>query len=264
MIYKHLILEVNGEKALYLYLDYSYELASEPKYSKRENSIINKISHYIQSNHIDYSKKNIMLVVNNIIIGKINLDDNLYDEYINNFEKEKIDIIDKYDEPELVKNYDNTLPYEIDKFIKTSNNKKDNDFISFTTYLIYLMSNEIPASYEDEALKVYAILSRTNIVKILSERGSVHVNVNFYNKALKNLWNEKYDYYLNKLKKIISDTNHLVLFHKNNYFDKLFYNSKYHVPLTAHIVNNLAKSGYSYKNILKYFYPDCILVNKSF
>lgn len=264
MIYKHLILESNGIKKLYLYLDYSYELASEANISKRAKNMTDKIQSYLQNNHINYEQEDIMLVVNDIIIGKVNLSNEKYNEYIDVFEKEKIDIIDIEDVLEPIKDYRNFSTYEIDKYIKATDNKEDKEFISFNNYLMYLISKEIPASYDDEALKVYSVLARTNIIRNLSEKGNVQINVNFYNNALKNLWDKKHSYYFNKLKKIISDTNYQVLYHNDNYFDPLFYNDKYLVPISPHSVNKLAKQGFSYKDILMYFYPDCTLINNAF
>ena len=69
----HLIIEVNNEKVLYLFIDYNYEFADLLYKGKKEKSktIYQKIINYIKDKKIDFDGTKVFLVVNGLIIGTL-------------------------------------------------------------------------------------------------------------------------------------------------------------------------------------------------
>ena len=86
-------------------------------------------------------------------------------------------------------------------------------------YCVGMLAKEIPASYEEEALKAQAILVRTDVYKKINESGSDTVlEGDFWTqKQMEKAWGGKYSKYYHKLEKVWSETEGQVL----NYGDTL-------------------------------------------
>lgn len=104
--------------------------------------------------------------------------------------------------------------------------------VNWEEYFIGVLAKEMPATYEDEALKAQAVLIRTNLYRALEAGGTEEVGeaVNVENetaileegyftfKELEQKWPaEKYDSFIEKLKKAITETEEQVLFYNNSY-----------------------------------------------
>ena len=86
-------------------------------------------------------------------------------------------------------------------------------------YCVGMLAKEIPASYEEEALKAQAILVRTDVYKKIHESGRDTVlEGDFWTqKQMEKAWGSKYSKYYHKLEEVWSETEGQVL----NYGDTL-------------------------------------------
>ena len=86
-------------------------------------------------------------------------------------------------------------------------------------YCVGMLAKEIPASYEEEALKAQAILVRMDVYKKINESGSDTVLEDDFwtQKQMEKAWGGKYSKYYHKLEKVWSETEGQVL----NYGDTL-------------------------------------------
>lgn len=86
-------------------------------------------------------------------------------------------------------------------------------------YCVGMLAKEIPASYEEEALKAQAILVRTDVYKKINESGSDTVLEDDFwtQKQMEKAWGGKYSKYYHKLEEVWSETEGQVL----NYGDTL-------------------------------------------
>ena len=86
-------------------------------------------------------------------------------------------------------------------------------------YCVGMLAKEIPASYEEEALKAQAILVRTDVYKKIHESGRDTVlEGDFWTqKQMEKAWGSKYSIYYHKLEEVGSETEGQVL----NYGDTL-------------------------------------------
>ena len=74
MFYKNLITEVNGKKVIYLYLNSDYEVSNDLYVRREKNKVfINRARDYLNNMGIDYRGKSVYLVVDNIVVGKLQL-----------------------------------------------------------------------------------------------------------------------------------------------------------------------------------------------
>ena len=96
-------------------------------------------------------------------------------------------------------------------------------------YLIGVVSAEMPASFNIEALKAQAILARTYALKSI-ESGKVltdTVSTQRYmdDNELKAYWGNDFNTYYNKVKSAIDSTSNLVLKYNNNYIEALYHST---------------------------------------
>ena len=114
----------------------------------------------------------------------------------NNFYYEKIEYVNKIKEEPVVKLLDS--------------NKIIN--LSIEDYIIGVVSCEMPASYELEALKAQAIASRTyalekmNINNLYDLENSTNNQCYHNNEILKNKWGNNYEKYYKKITKAVNET----------------------------------------------------------
>ena len=82
--------------------------------------------------------------------------------------------------------------------------------LSIKDYLQGVLAAEMPASFDEEALKAQSVLARTYTYKLLLNNKTItdDISVQAYKSddELKNIWNDKYDYYSSKISKAINDT----------------------------------------------------------
>lgn len=105
--------------------------------------------------------------------------------------------------------------------IKLNNNGEISD-IPLNQYIIGVVAAEMPASFEMEALKAQAIASRTYAMYKKNNNNNTdydlvaNINDQAYNteEQMKTKWQNNYDFYYNKIKEAVIQTNDLVM--KNN------------------------------------------------
>lgn len=122
--------------------------------------------------------------------------------------------------------------------------KKDNSFkqlvkvyrkngsileLELEEYLIGVVGSEMPASFNIEALKVQAIISRTYTLKSIEigRKLTDDVKTQTYkdNDELKKMWGSSYDKYYSKVKEAVTSTKGLAIFYNNKYIDAVFHST---------------------------------------
>lgn len=273
MFYNYKILEVNNEEVLYLYVNSMYEFSNELDHSNKPKSIFQKVINYIKDMDIKFNGKKVMLVVNGLIIGSLMLittdfsnigaNNNYisYKETIDIDKKDNIDIIDiDSDIKNFVKNEISTDNdgYIVSNFVKMKSKDGRTTYVDLNNYITNQLSKLIPPTYEDEAIKSAAIITRTEVFKDLYENNYLtDDNYRDINK-LKSLWKKDFSLYFNKLKDAVEKTSYQYLAN-NNYYFNFNIRDKYQVPFSSYGANLLAKSGYKYIDILSHYYPDAEL-----
>lgn len=270
MFYNYQILNVNDEEVLYLYVNSMYEFSSELGKEKKQETLLNKVNNYIHIMDISFHGQKVMLVVNGIIIAslilmpnvlaKSNNNQRLYKEIIDIDKEDNIDIIDINSN---IKNYvktdiTNDNGYIISNFVKMKDKFGKITYIDLNNYITNKLSQMIPPTYEDEAIKAAAVIARTETFRDLYENNYLDEESFRNTFTLKKMWNKNYKYYFNKLKTAVIDTSYEYLTF-NNYFFNNTSRIKHFIPFSAYEANRLARQGYNYQEILGHFYPDVSL-----
>lgn len=208
MFYRHVILKVNNEDVLYLYLTNAYEFAQDLE-NKEENNenISSRVKNYIRNRGIKFEGNKVYLVVDGIIIGTVSLGSRpKYQEVI---EKENLKEFYK-DE-----NSENKI------ILKYQDGKTEQ--LSMDDYLIGVLATEIIPSFHIESIKAQAVICRTYAMKEMIENGQIldinpqqiYRNINYY----KLLWTDHYFEYYEKIKRAIKETEGEYL----TYLDKIIH-----------------------------------------
>lgn len=271
MFYNYKILDVDNEEVLYLYVNSMYEFSSELDKSNKPKSIFDKMNKYIKDMDISFSGKKVMLVVNGIIIGTLVLVTNdflntnkknqyiSYKEIVDIDEDDNIDLIDK--DNELSSFVENNVSvndsYIISNFVKIKNKDGLITYTDINNYIINSLSKIIPPTYEKEAIKSAAVITRTLVFQELYENDYLS-DSNYNTINLQKLWKKDFNFYFNKFKDAVEETHNQYLLSDFYYF-KFDDRKKYQVPFTSYGANILAKKGYKYIDILGHYYPDARL-----
>ncbi len=116
-------------------------------------------------------------------------------------------------------------------FVKVKKKKSDGEEqivkVSWEEYFIGMLANEIPESYEEEALKAQAVLIRTTLYQALDNSGDKILEDSYLEaKDLEKKWGSKnYDKNYKKLKKAMDDTKNQVLYYNDAYAMTPFHQS---------------------------------------
>lgn len=244
MFYKNLITEVNGKKVIYLYLNSDYEVSNDLYVRREKNKVfINRARDYLNNMGIDYRGKAVYLVVDNIVVGKLQLNKFFkkpkYLEYTRFGKKYRFDFLNEEEHPSL-------------KFIDIYRSSGIVDKLKFNEYLFGVIAREMPYIDSSECLKAQAVLARTYLFKCLKENKEIK-DINryqlFFDKSyLKLLWKDKYDEYRDKILDAIIDTNKEVLTFHGNF-----------IECFSHFQNS-GKTEDA-RNVLKLSYPYLVSVN---
>ena len=127
------------------------------------------------------------------------------------------------------------------KFNYTSNNivrvykEKENviESVPLEEYVYRVVSSEMPATFNNEALKAQAVASRTYVMYQIKKNkekdydvyDSENSQVYSEEDKLKERWQEKYKEYSNKIKKVVADTIGECIFYDNEIIDALFFST---------------------------------------
>ena len=118
----------------------------------------------------------------------------------------------------LVGSLDNKTSYFYNDKKESVKVKKDNNEfqnIDMTEYLIGVLACEMPASFEEEALKAQAIASRTFAYYLKSIGKDITTDIStqcmYNNSQMKEIWNEDYEKYYLKIKNAVEKTDNLLI-----------------------------------------------------
>ena len=114
-----------------------------------------------------------------------------------------------------------------------SNNIVKNVYLE--DYVVGLLAGEMPINFEVEAFKAQAVASRTYVLKKILENknldydvlDTVENQVYLDYEYLKNVWDDEYVANINKLKKIVKETEGEYLIYENNIIDALFFSTSF-------------------------------------
>ena len=121
----------------------------------------------------------------------------------------------------------NITNFESEKIIKVSKNSELLE-LNIDDYLVGVVSCEMPASFEEEALKAGAVAARTYLLNKLENNNEYVItsttNDQCYSNAeeLKEKWKEDYDKYLSKIQKLVMETHGEYMTYKDEII-KAFY-----------------------------------------
>ncbi len=105
--------------------------------------------------------------------------------------------------------------------------------VYFEEYIIGVLAGEMPISFEMEALKAQAVAARSYVLKQMeynneleydvvdTVKNQVYLDDNY----LKDVWGEKYNEYILKLKKAVNDTAYEYLEYNGNVAEALFFST---------------------------------------
>ena len=105
--------------------------------------------------------------------------------------------------------------------------------INMEDYLVGVVSSEVPVSFEKEAIKAQAVAARTYALKQMENRQNESYDVKddtssqVYksNEELKNIWKDKYDENINKIKNAINETKGQYLTYDNKIIYAFFFST---------------------------------------
>ena len=125
----------------------------------------------------------------------------------------------------------NEIDEEIDNNIYVTINRSNGNVIKLKLeeYLIGVVSGEMPASFNIEALKAQAVVSRTYALKRISQNkiltDTTSTQVYKDNDELKNIWKNDFNKYYEKVKNAVMATKGMVLMYNNNYIDAVYHST---------------------------------------
>lgn len=199
------------------------------------------------SNNLDliYVADNV-LPITEIVDSKVEKENKIYENVISEEKNEQV-IVEipekKVEKNDYVSTYENK---DIEKIVEipTENIEKENTFkqnvtiyrkngivkeLELEEYLIGVVGAEMPASFNIEALKVQAIISRTYALKSLEigRKLTDDVKTQAYmdNDELKKQWGSSYEKYYAKVKEAVDSTKGLAIYYDNKYIDALFHST---------------------------------------
>lgn len=98
--------------------------------------------------------------------------------------------------------------------------------IPLQTYLEGVIGSEMPASYEEEALKAQCVAARTFVMQRGMEVDDTISTQVYHDEAQqKQIWKENYEFYHKKIKKVVEDTTSLVLTYDGSLISAVFFSS---------------------------------------
>ena len=101
--------------------------------------------------------------------------------------------------------------------------------LNMTDYLIGVVGAEMPASFNEEALKAQAVLARTYVIKrmennqVITDTTSTKVYKD--NNQLKSMWGNDFTKYYEKIKRAVLDTTNEVCLYNNKLIDAVYHST---------------------------------------
>lgn len=198
-------------------------------------------------NNNEISNKNIVKEETSISIENKDLEENVKEEINNNQDttnskkdedtNEKVnfkqniisDIDNKVNEEENDKTEEKQVNETIENAITLYRSNGEILNLTINEYLIGVVAGEMPASFNIEALKAQAVVSRTYLLKRIKNNNiiidSTMQQVYKDNNELKNMWKNDFDKYYSKIKKAVLDTDKIAIYYNGDYIDALYHST---------------------------------------
>lgn len=198
-------------------------------------------------NNNEISNKNIVKEETSISTENKDLEDNVKEEINNNQDttnskkdedtndkinfKQNIisDIYNKVNEEENDKTEEKQVKETIENAITLYRSNGEILNLTINEYLIGAVAGEMPASFNIEALKAQAVVSRTYLLKRIKNNNiiidSTMQQVYKDNNELKNMWKNDFDKYYSKIKKAVLDTDKIAIYYNGDYIDALYHST---------------------------------------
>lgn len=198
-------------------------------------------------NNNEISNKNIVKEETSISIENKDLEDNVKEEINNNQDTTKSkkdedtndkidfkqniisDIYNKVNEEENDKTEEKQVKETIENVIILYRSNGEILNLTINEYLIGAVAGEMPASFNIEALKAQAVVSRTYLLKQIKNNNiiidSTMQQVYKDNNELKNMWKNDFDKYYSKIKKAVLDTDKIAIYYNGDYIDALYHST---------------------------------------
>lgn len=198
-------------------------------------------------NNNEISNKNIVKEETSISIENKDLEDNVKEEINNNQDTTKSkkdedtndkidfkqniisDIYNKVNEEENDKTEEKQVKETIENVIILYRSNGEILNLTINEYLIGAVAGEMPASFNIEALKAQAVVSRTYLLKRIKNNNiiidSTMQQVYKDNNELKNMWKNDFDKYYSKIKKAVLDTDKIAIYYNGDYIDALYHST---------------------------------------
>jgi len=214
MFYKYLITTLNGKKVLYLYFNQDYEISNDLYMVKENGNLIQEAQNYLENLGISYKGHEVYLVVDNIIVGKLEMNRLFrkpkFLEYIRFGKSYRVDFLDPEEHPVL-------------KFVDVENSSGVLYRLKFFEYLFGVVAREMPFINHPECLKAQAVLARTYLLKTIKEHKRIkeinQYQLYFDQNYLKMLWKDHYYDYRSKILDALIATDKEVLTFQGDYIE---------------------------------------------
>ena len=120
-----------------------------------------------------------------------------------------------------------------DTLIRVLRNDNNIQYMNIEDYLVGVVSSEMPAEYEEEALKAQAVAARTYALKKIKENvdspydvtDDIRTQVYQSEETLKEKWGNEYDRYIDKITKCVKSTKGEYLTYDNEIIYAFFFSS---------------------------------------
>ena len=207
--------------------DTNYDVYSGNNYVTKIVNDENYLSYNINEEKVTNENNN---VINSISNTNNNLD--LTDEeFIDNSGNKNSDTFNlNIPENNVLSEYDDYFEVKNDeKIIQVLRSNGTFLDITLNEYLIGVVAGEMPASFNIEALKVQAIVSRTYTLKLIESGRTItddNRTQNYKdNNQLRNMWGSSYDVYYNKIKTAVYDTNNMKIKYNGSLIDAVYFST---------------------------------------
>lgn len=254
-------------ETLYIDLNINYEFGNFKNTKKSFKKELKKFLNSLKINFNKIVLTCSGIIIGSIILTNNNFNDEVSMKYIPNIDtkipyiahydnEEKTDdnIIVNSDVNETKKNVNNSqnISKSVEKSVNTEHSNIDNTSTNNTTnssvseitvyrsngsvinlnmtdYLIGVVSSEMPASFNLEALKAQSVLARTYALKAkqtgkkLTDTVSTQSYIDM--DQMKNKWGNSFNTYYNKIKNAVENTNGEYLSYNGNYIEALYHST---------------------------------------
>lgn len=195
----------NGNKYVYNIVDKSIPDVS---LEEKIDDIINQASEGIKGdkdNKANVKEKN---VANNLSSPKTTNSENINSSIASNYKENNV---------------------ALDNFITLRRTNGEVVQLNLEEYLIGVVAAEMPASFNEEALKAQAVVARTYTLKLLETGRTItdDVSTQAYksNSELQSIWGSNYNKYYNKIKDAVSKTNGLCIKYNGSLIDAVYHST---------------------------------------